>query len=366
MRWRLILCGVLTGGLALAAQGAPVSAQEAQEAASSAPTPKAEASSATAPTKTGSGGIETVQQALCRLIDASARRHGLPVEFFTRLIWQESSFRTGAVSPVGAQGVAQFMPGTAAERGLLDPFDPEQAIPKSAELLRDHVNRFGNIGLAAAAYNGGPGRVANWLADRGGLPAETRTYVYRITGRSAEDWAAVRRTQERLMTPAEAGSRASEDATKAEDAKGSNQKPSDISLIQAATSCLQVMAMVRRPGRADPIALTAAAIATPSGLATPSARAAVPSPAPPRPAPWGVQLAGNFSKDLALASYARAGRSYAGILGSVRPIVVGTRLRSRGTRTFYQVRVPATTRTAADQLCSRIRSAGGACIVLPS
>src|SRR3712207_3557464 len=87
------------------------------------------------------------------------------------------------------------MPGTAAERGLLDPFDPEQAIPKSAELLRDHVRRFGNIGLAAAAYNGGPGRVANWLAVRGGLPEETRSYVLRITGRSAEDWAEERRAR---------------------------------------------------------------------------------------------------------------------------------------------------------------------------
>ena len=55
-----------------------------------------------------------------------------------------------------------------------------------------------------------------------------------------------------------------------------------------------------------------------------------------------------------------------GILGGARPIVVGTRLRSRGTRTFYQVRVPAATRTAADQLCTRIRTAGGACIVLPT
>src|SRR5215211_8409496 len=75
---------------------------------------------------------ETVQEALCRMIETSAKSHNLPVAFFTRLIWQESSFRTGAVSPAGAQGVAQFMPGTAAERGLVDPFDPEQAIPKAA------------------------------------------------------------------------------------------------------------------------------------------------------------------------------------------------------------------------------------------
>src|SRR4051794_37678931 len=62
------------------------------------------------------GATETVEQALCRLIDGSAKAHGLPVPFLTRLIWGESSFRVGVVSPVGAQGVTQFMPGTAQER----------------------------------------------------------------------------------------------------------------------------------------------------------------------------------------------------------------------------------------------------------
>ncbi|HEX2555686.1 MAG TPA: lytic transglycosylase domain-containing protein [Microvirga sp.] len=330
MRWRLALCGILAGGLATAAPEAPPVGP-----------PRAEPAAAAAP---AAGGTETVQQALCRLIDASARRHGLPVEFFTRLIWQESSFRTGAVSPAGAQGVAQFMPGTAAERGLLDPFDPEQAIPKSAELLRDHVRRFGNIGLAAAAYNGGPGRVANWLAERGGLPEQTRAYVARITGRSAEDWAEERRAR----APAAADDEPSPGESAKGDDKGDGKgddKPAATASSRNAASCLQVVALLRRPGRDDPIAGVATAFSL---------------------APWGVQLAGNFSKNLALASYARASRSYAGLLGDVRPMVIGTRLRSRGTRTFYRVRVPATTRTAAEGLCNRIRSAGGACIVLPS
>jgi hypothetical protein len=332
MRWRLALCGVFTGGLAMAAQEAPPAGA-----------PKADAPAAAAPAAAGPGGTETVAQALCRLIDASARRHGLPVEFFTRLIWQESSFRTGAVSSAGAQGVAQFMPGTAAERGLLNPFDPEQAIPKSAELLRDHVNRFGNIGLAAAAYNGGPGRVANWLADKGGLPEETRNYVYRITGRSAESWAGDRRARGE-PEEADAPDRPSAEAPKTEDGKPGEQKAA-AAASTGATSCLQVVALLRRPGRNDPLAGVATAVTL---------------------APWGVQLAGNFSKDLALASYARASRSYAAVLGNVRPMVIGTRLRSRGTRTFYRVRVPATSRVAADQLCNRIRSIGGACVVLPS
>ncbi len=135
---------------------------------------------------------ETIDQALCRMIEGAAATHRMPVDFFTRLIWQESSFRPGAQSGKGAQGVAQFMPGTAAERGLADPFDPEQAIPKSAELLDELRGRFGNLGLAAAAYNGGPARVEAWLAGRGGLPAETRDYVSGITGRTADDWASAR------------------------------------------------------------------------------------------------------------------------------------------------------------------------------
>ena len=95
------------------------------------------------------------------------------------------------------------MPGTAAERGLADPFDPEQAIPKSAELLDELRRRFGNLGLAAAAYNGGPARVEAWLAGRGGLPWETRSYVSAITGRGAEDWA----EEARRIGPPHAGRR---------------------------------------------------------------------------------------------------------------------------------------------------------------
>ena len=123
------------------------------------------------------GGGETVDQALCRLIGTAAKTQNLPVAFLTRLLWQESSFRPQVVSPAGAQGVAQFMPGTAADRGLADPFDPEQAIPASAAFLADLARQFGNIGLAAATYNGGPTRVTTWLAGKGSQPSETEGYV---------------------------------------------------------------------------------------------------------------------------------------------------------------------------------------------
>ena len=123
---------------------------------------------------------------LCRLIADAADRHGLPPAFLARLIWKESRFDVRALSPVGAQGVAQFMPGTARLRGLDDPWDPRQAIPASAHFLADLKAQFGNLGLAAAAYNGGPDRVANWLARGGGLPYETIDYVRSITQRPVE------------------------------------------------------------------------------------------------------------------------------------------------------------------------------------
>ena len=107
--------------------------------------------------------MEPLDVTVCRLIEHAAGANRLPVEFLTRLIWRESSFRAGAVSPAGARGIAQFMPGTAQERGLADPFDPEQAIPKAARLLADLRRRFGNLGVAAAAYNAGPARVGDWL-----------------------------------------------------------------------------------------------------------------------------------------------------------------------------------------------------------
>jgi hypothetical protein len=79
-----------------------------------------------------------------------------------------------------------------------------------------------------------------------------------------------------------------------------------------------------------------------------------------------LQLSGAFSKAVALSSFARAQARYASLIADVRPMVIGTRLRSRGTRAFYRVRVPAATRAEANTLCGRIHKVGGACIVLRS
>jgi Transglycosylase SLT domain len=125
---------------------------------------------------------------LCNALLTSAQDNDLPVAFFANLIWQESRLHDDAVSSKGALGIAQFMPETAEESGLDDPFDPQQAIPASARLLRELRRQFGNLGLVAAAYNAGARRVAEWLERRRGLPRETRGYVIHVTGRSVEQW----------------------------------------------------------------------------------------------------------------------------------------------------------------------------------
>ncbi len=136
------------------------------------------------------------RRSVCQIIEAAAQANALPVDFFTRVIWQESRLRADVVGPVTrsgerAMGIAQFMPGTAAERKLLEPFNPAEALPKSGEFLAELRAQFGNLGLAAAAYNAGPQRVRDFLAGTRDLPVETRNYVFAITGHPIEDWAAL-------------------------------------------------------------------------------------------------------------------------------------------------------------------------------
>src|SRR5450631_2043808 len=127
----------------------------------------------------------------CDTLNSAAATRGRPLELFARLIRQESNFDPKSVSRAGAEGIAQFMPGTARWRGLSDPFEPTEALSESARWLSELRNQFGNLGLAAAAYNAGPRRVRDWIAGRGQLPRETRAYVRIITGRAAEEWVGV-------------------------------------------------------------------------------------------------------------------------------------------------------------------------------
>jgi hypothetical protein len=125
---------------------------------------------------------------LCNALFTSAQNNDLPVPFFANLLWQESRLRADDVSKKGAQGIAQFMPQVATETGLANPFDPMQAIPASARFLQKLRLQFGNLGFVAAAYNAGAHRVIEWLENRASLPRETRVYVVRVTGLSADTW----------------------------------------------------------------------------------------------------------------------------------------------------------------------------------
>jgi soluble lytic murein transglycosylase-like protein len=105
----------------------------------------------------------------------------VPMNLLAAQLYAESGFNPFATSSAGAQGIAQFMPGTARSYGLANPFDPEAAIDAQAHLMRDLLERFdGKVALALAGYNAGPGAVDEY----GGVPpyAETRAYVARILG----------------------------------------------------------------------------------------------------------------------------------------------------------------------------------------
>ncbi len=114
------------------------------------------------------------------LLARAAQRWNVSSTLLAAQIQQESGFDPSAVSPAGAQGLTQFMPGTAAQYDLEDPFDPEQAIGAQARLMRDLLRQFASVPLALAAYNAGPGAVAACMC----VPPipETQGYVASILG----------------------------------------------------------------------------------------------------------------------------------------------------------------------------------------
>jgi hypothetical protein len=129
----------------------------------------------------------------------ASQRWNVGAALLSAQIYAESNFNPFAQSPAGAQGIAQFMPGTAQSLGLDNPFDPEQAIDAQAHLMRDLLRRFGSVPLALAAYNAGPGAVEQY----GGIPpyAETRAYVAKVLGllRGAGDLGAALSFEVRLV-----------------------------------------------------------------------------------------------------------------------------------------------------------------------
>jgi len=246
---------------------------------------------------------------ICRTLAQAAADNELPEEFFTRLIWQESRFDSGAVSPAGAQGIAQFMPQTAAMRGLANAFEPLEALREAGAYLRELRTTFrGNLGLAAAAYNAGPAQVEAWLAGRRSLPVETQAYVRIVTGYAAEAW-----TSQPLP----------------------QFEPSSTSI---GARCVEL-----------------------AKLMIESARHRLALMSSPAWGPWGVQLAGNWSEGGVLAAYERLRRKFGAVLGERLPLVLYAR---RGAGSTFVVRVSEQSRTDADTLCAKLRAAGGACVVV--
>jgi Transglycosylase SLT domain/SPOR domain len=245
---------------------------------------------------------------ICTLISAEAKSNAIPPEFFARLIWKESRFDHQAVSPSGAEGIAQFMPGTARLVGLKDPFNIDQAIPASARHLADLKKNLGNFGLAAAAYNAGEGRVWRWVSAGGYLPLETEDYVLDITGEPADNFAA--RGAEVTARPLDAKLTFDEGCRK-----------------------LPVIAF-------NTIAMSTVHVK-----------------------PWGVQVAGNFRRAAAVNQYERVRRQFASVLAGHKPVV--SRVRTPiGRRGIYAVRIGANSRAEASQICAALHSSGGACIVM--
>jgi len=237
-------------------------------------------------------------QGIAQFMPGTARDYGLA-----------NPFDPAARSPAGAQGIAQFMPQTAAMRGLINAFEPLEALRESASYLSELRTTFrGNLGLAAAAYNAGPAQVEAWLARRRSLPYETQAYVRIVTGYPVEAWAA--------------------------------QPPPQVqsSTTPAGERCVELAKLlIEGPRRRLPLTSS------------------------PAWGPWGVQLAGNWCEGGVLAAYERLRRRYGAVLGERLPLVMYAR---RGAGATFIVRVSEKSRAEADALCAKLRAAGGACIVL--
>jgi Transglycosylase SLT domain/SPOR domain len=273
--------------------------------------PLMSATSEEAPSATAPPGTNFVS--ICQVVESAASANGLPLEFFAQVIWQESRFRTDAVGPLTrtghrAQGIAQFMPMTAAERLLHDPFDPIQALPKSAEFLRELRSQFGNLGLAAAAYNAGPQRVRDWLAGRRTLPLETQAYVRKVTGRPAQEWTRPEQTPLTITAPAE--------------------MPCAQTAIQATKPQPAVMVVQQKPASA-----------------------------------WGIQLVGDRSEGKALELYRLLQKKHYAILASHEPIIIRTPGKVGAGPIWSRVRIDADNRETAQALCLKLRAAGENCLV---
>ncbi len=252
--------------------------------------------------------LATYVRDVCRTIEATAREAGLDPHFFARLLWKESLFDATAVSPKGAQGIAQFMPGTAELRDLADPFNPAEALRASARYLAELAGSLGNIGLAAVAYNGGEARAARFMSRTSGLPAETRDYVQAITGHPAETWR--------------------------------DAPPEKVDLALAREEAFEAACIRQAEGRSIREFKTGPVVL-----------------------PWGAVVATNRDRTGAQRQVARLKNRLGPVLAAENVAYVRERRQGlRGVMWFAQV--GRETREEAEAYCARVRGAGGDCMVL--
>ena len=296
-------------GLLICAAGALPLRVKAEDQANTQTAVPQTASSQTATPQPAPANSPPTSDDICQAIEQDAAENDLPVEFFARVIWQESRFNAQAVSSKGALGIAQFMPGTAGDRGLSDPFDPIEALKNSASYLHDLRDQFGNLGLAAAGYNAGPARVSAWLAGRRTLPSETRNYVAIITGWTADEWA--------------------------------SPKPPQTSetIIPQGVPCTQLANLILAP---KPEAQRIASYV-------------------PR---WGAQLAASLSEGNAWAIYRTLQKRYAAEIGDREPIVLHKAMPGMGNAPRFIIRIADDDRRYLEKFCNKLIAAGGACVVL--
>ena len=268
----------------------------------------------------GPVGDKTFAEDVCAIMAKEAKRRGLPPNFLARLIWRESTFDPDAVSPKGAQGIAQFMPYTADERGLEDPFAPHEALSHSAHLLADLRQSLGNLGLAAAAYNAGEQAVADWLKGNRSLPYETQDYVAFITGQPVENW--MERASDHPI-PAIGGD-----------------------VANFTEDCVKLVKRQMAPHSSG-----AKATGGGGGARGPWK-------------PWGVVLSGGFNERRALDAFNRIKKRYPGILSGKQPMVARKKNASRGRSRLVSIMVGHDQRGTADKMCDALQAQGAACIVL--